>query len=55
MNRKNNQVLIAAITRELALANSFILRGNYHSDFHHLERSHVRSQASQIAPHFNKI
>ena len=46
MNRKNNQELITAITRELALADTFVMSGDFHLAFYHLERAHVLGQAS---------
>lgn len=46
MNRENNQVVIAAITHELVLADTFVMNGDFHLSLYHLERAHVLGQPS---------
>lgn len=41
-----NTELATAISHELALSDSLVESGDFHSAFHHLERSHVLGQAS---------
>ncbi len=46
MSEQNQEVLNTAITRELAIAESLEISGEFHSAFYHLERAHVLGQAS---------